>query len=153
MEQIIAQWTAAGPVQPLGPGVWQVGNGAILKEYKNFKQLDRNLLAMRRLKAAGVPVPTIIPTSGGADYCELAERRYCMMTRLPGSPGALHDLMLYEAGRALGQLHIAFQRIDDGTSYWDNSLLREMQGWVRAGFKTHPCPWVTGDERTNPSSN
>ena len=34
-------------------------------------------------------------------------------------------------GRAIAQLHTAFVQCEREVEFWDNSLLKEMKGWIR----------------------
>lgn len=150
MNEILSHWNVGGPVQPLKPTVWQVGGGHILKAYSDHKSLARNLTAMHRLRAGGLPVPAVVPTKAGTDFVQREGLRYIMMTRLPGRPLALGgpaDAQTLEAiGGALGRLHKAFQPLEHDAPYWDNHLLDEMQGWVSAAFQRQPWDGVTHEE-------
>lgn len=40
-----------------------------------------------------------------------------------------------EMGRIIAKLHMAFKECENQEEFWDNSLLTEMQGWIRNTFR------------------
>ncbi len=41
------------------------------------------------------------------------------------------NIIVWEMGRAIAQLHTAFVQCEREVEFWDNSLLKEMKGWIR----------------------
>jgi len=103
------------------------------------KAMQRNVAMMRVLHESENPVPEIIQLPDGRDYVELEDRGYVLTTKLRGRNVVqlmeYNDPWFFELGAVVARLHIAFQKCENKISYWNNSLLEEMQGWVSRDLK------------------
>ena len=134
IESVLSVWGLEGKrIVQRYHSVWEIGNGYMLKVYSDKNQLDRNIKMLTILHDFNIPVAEIICTRSGEKYT-VSEKHYYMLTgKLKGNN--ISDIrnfgLAYSMGDAIGQLHIAFQKCEDKLSVEDNSLLVEMNGWVR----------------------
>lgn len=49
-------------------------------------------------------------------------------------------------GEVIAGLHVAFQKCETKLAFWDNSLLDEMQGWIRTELEKRGWPLVSQEE-------
>lgn len=134
MEEIIKKWNIESTPVPVYHSAWDINNSYILKVYDNPAALQRNIVIMRALYEAGIPVPKIIKLPDGRDYLEDKDRSYVLTTKLKGrnitNLNECDDGWFFEFGTILAKLHIAFQACEEHISCWKGSLLEEMNGWV-----------------------
>ena len=121
---------------------WQVGEEYVLKVYQDRKMLERNLKMLEILNETGIPVGKVISDKSGKQYVSDGSHFYFLSEKLSGSNilqiGA--DTELAETmGSVIADLHIAFQKCESEGEFWNNSLLEEMNGWIREQFEE--CAW------------
>lgn len=121
---------------------WQVGEEYVLKVYQDRKMLERNLKMLEILNETGIPVGKVISDKSGKQYVSDSSHFYFLSEKLSGSNilqiGA--DTELAETmGSVIADLHIAFQKCESEGEFWNNSLLEEMNGWIREQFEE--CEW------------
>lgn len=121
---------------------WQVGEEYVLKVYQDRKMLERNLKMLEILNETGIPVGKVISDKSGKQYVSDGSHFYFLSEKLAGSNilqiGA--DTKLAETmGSVIADLHIAFQKCESEGEFWNNSLLEEMNGWIREQFEE--CAW------------
>lgn len=118
--------------------VWQIGNEYVLKCYNESESLRRNILINLHLDEMGIPVGKLFQTSKGEQYIESDGQFFFVSQRLRGSNivslkygNKIAEVM----GEIIAKLHIAFKNLENKMEPWDNSLLCEMNGWVRESFE------------------
>lgn len=112
---------------------WKINESHVLKVYSDRKQLERNIRISSVLLDCGIPVAETVCTKAGEPYIKCRNRFFVMTKKLEGSN--LTDIkdkrLAWEIGGAMARLHAAFRKCEKEISFWDNSLLKEMKGWVR----------------------
>ncbi len=133
LKVIMPKWNLKGEylVQKY-PTVWEVDHSYMVKIYDNKEQLERNIKILSQLLDCGLPVAKIVFASSGQTYVMDDGKYYLMTRKLKGSNMTnIYDLNLaWQMGAVIGQLHVAFQKCESKISFWDNSLLNEMKGWI-----------------------
>ena len=121
---------------------WQVGEEYVLKVYQDRKMLERNLKILEILNETGIPVGKAISDKTGNQYVSEGSHFYFLSEKLSGSNilqiGSDTELA-GTMGSVIADLHIALQKCESEGEFWDNSLLDEMNGWVREQFEE--CAW------------
>lgn len=139
IEQIISLWGIEGrQISQIYPTAWEVSTLAeinhsyVVKIYDNKEQLERNIKILTILAKCSIPVAEVIPARTGEQYVKHENNYFLMSKKLPGSNVTdIKDLaMTFKMGRAIAQLHNAFIECEKTIDFWDNSLLKEMKGWV-----------------------
>ena len=49
-------------------------------------------------------------------------------------------------GEIIADLHVAFKKCEDTELFWNNSLLDEMNGWVKSGFEASNWKYISKEE-------
>jgi Ser/Thr protein kinase RdoA (MazF antagonist) len=134
IEELLKEWKIdCIPVQ-IYHSAWNINNSYVLKAYDNPKVLQRNIVMMKTLHEAGIPVPKIIKLPDKRNYLTHNGMMYVLTTKLDGKNivnlNECDDIWFFEFGKILGKLHIAFLECAKSISYWNNSMPEEMQGWV-----------------------
>lgn len=114
----------------------------MLKVYQNRKMLERNLKMLEILHETGIPVGKVISDKTGKQYVSEGSQFYFLSEKLSGSNILQigNDTKLAETmGGVIADLHIALQKCESEGEFWNNSLLDEMNGWVKEQFKE--CAW------------
>lgn len=138
IKQIINVWNIEGEkLKQIYDSAWQVGEDFVLKKYKDVNMLQRNIKMLTILEDMGIPVAGIVLTTDKKTYAEDDEYYYILTNKLSGSN--ITDIhkntaIASEMGRALGKLHKAFRECEIQDEFWDNSLLKEMNGWIKTAF-------------------
>lgn len=117
---------------------WQVGEEYVLKVYYDLKMLKRNLKMLHLLSELDIPVGQIVPTQDNASYVSLDKAFHFLSKKLPGSKITRmdrHPNLALQMGEIIAKLHVAFKKCETLDDIWDNSLLDEMNGWVRERLK------------------
>lgn len=134
IKEIMKEWNVkCTPVQ-IYHSSWNINNSHILKVYDDPTTLLRNIAMMKSLYEAGIPVPEIAKLQDGREYLESNRRYYVLTSKLDGK-NIIHikdcgDEWFFMFGTILAKLHLAFQECEKNISYWNNSMLEEMEGWV-----------------------
>lgn len=120
----------------------------MLKVYHDLDMLKRNLKILHILDSMNIPVGKIVPTRKGELYIVDEDVYYFLSEKLNGSNlvqiNNEHNIAL-KMGEIIANLHIAFQRCEDVASFWNNSLLDEMNGWVKNNFEKHQWKYIKKD--------
>lgn len=138
MKEIIKNWTIEGAMEEnitqIYHSAWSVGDDYVLKEYTKPANLHRNIQMFQILGKEGVPVPQVVSLGNGADYYEENGKFYLLTTKLKGrnvvEEKNLDEEWFWKFGSVLAKLHLAFRQCEKTMSFWNNSLLEEMEGWV-----------------------
>lgn len=118
--------------------VWQIGEDYVLKVYNEPESLKRNITINRHLESMGIPVGKLICTCEGEQYIEDKGQFFFVSTRLQGSnilSLKFGDKIALAMGEIIAKLHIAFDSLEDKIEVWDNSLINEINGWVKESFE------------------
>lgn len=134
MEQILPLWgIEIKQLSQIYPSTWEVNNSYVIKVYDDKNQLERNVKILTILLDQNIPVARVVPTSAGKNYVEYQNAYFFMSEKLQGSN--LSDIkdekMAWKMGCAIARLHMAFLKCEKEIEFWDNSLLEEMNGWIR----------------------
>ncbi len=136
IQSILPLWDLPDvPLHQLYDTVWQVGDSYVIKAYTDLSALERNLTLTRILDSMGIPVGAPLPTREDQPYAVYGEHYFLVSRRLPGRK--LLQVGVSEArcmGQVLARLHLAFRQCEQAAEFWNNSLLSEMEGWVRSSF-------------------
>lgn len=150
IKDILSNWSLQGEVKQIYATTWSVSEGYVIKVYTERSGMDRNITMLKTLHQAGIPVAEVIPANSGRDYYEEGERYYVMTRRLPGSNlaglGQEPKEICYRMGNVIGRLHLAFQKCEEKLTFWDNSLLEEMTGWVQEKLRDSEWSDIREDE-------
>lgn len=150
IQQIINEWDIEGrEVKQIYDSAWQVGERAVLKTYKDVNLLQRNIKVLTILEDMGIPVGSIIFTKDEKSYAKDDEYYYLLTNKLSGSN--ITDIhknkeIASEMGRVLAKLHKAFKECETQDEFWNNSLLKEMKGWISAVFAKDNWKFIEEDK-------
>ena len=127
---------------------WEINNSYVIKKYDNEEQLKRNIKILTILSDCDIPVSEIVLTKTGEKYIEYGNTYFLMSRKLQGSniTDIKDKVMAYKMGCAIAQLHRAFLTCEKEIEFWDNSLLKEMTGWVKDTLINNDWQIVTEDE-------
>jgi Ser/Thr protein kinase RdoA (MazF antagonist) len=135
IRQIINEWDIAKKdVKQIYDSAWQIGEDFVLKTYEDVNMLQRNIKILTILEDMGIPVGGIVLTKDKKTYAIDNEYYYILTNKLSGSNIAdVHEntAIASEMGRVLARLHKAFKECETQDEFWDNSLLKEMNGWIK----------------------
>lgn len=141
IQKIVEHWNInCTPVQ-IHMSVWDINNQYILKEYSDLSVLQRNIIMYETLDHEGIPVPRIIHLSDGRKYFEQDGKFYVLTSKLKGKnivcSEVTNDKLFFQIGTVLSVLHKVFIKCEPKISYWNNSLLEEMKGWVKRNLNQY----------------
>ncbi len=149
IKHIITNWNITNPIfTQIYDTAWQIGNEYILKIYKNPDMLERNIKIITILDNMEIPTGKIILSKKETTYIHDDKYYYILLEKMQGSNivSLKNNLALAaEMGEILARLHIAFKECEIQNEFWDNSLLNEMNGWVRNFFQD--TDWKYIDEK------
>ena len=136
-------------VKQLYKTTWQIGEQYVLKVYQNLEMLERNLKILRILDDMKIPVGKIVSTHDNKQYI-WSDDVFCFLSKkLSGSNiigiGDNMNIAL-TMGEIIADLHIAFKKCEDEDVFWNNSLLDEMNGWVKENFENSDWKYVSKGE-------
>lgn len=134
IEQILPLWGMENrKIRQVYPSAWEIDHSYIIKTYENKEQLERNVKISEILSDCNIPVAQIVPTKAGEKFAGHKDLSFLMTKKLQGSNIALikDSKTIRKMGCAIAKLHKAFLQCEKSMTFWDNSLLKEMKGWVR----------------------
>lgn len=117
---------------------WRIGDDFVLKIYTDKEALERNLTTLGTLSKMNIPVGKIVKTDSGEDYVSDENNYYFLAERLKGSNIVRlgnNKNFARKIGGIIADLHLAFKKCEDKAVFWNNSLLEEMNGWVKENFE------------------
>ena len=149
ISEIITHWGLTSiSVKQIYDTAWQVGDKYILKVYDNLHRLERNLKMINTLEEMNIPVGRIVYSSENKMYVTDGEYHYFLAEKLPGSNivdiNAASDIAV-SMGETIAALHRAFQVCEKSDVFWNNSLLDEMNGWVKGAFEENGWKFICRD--------
>ena len=117
---------------------WQIGEGHVLKVYQDKEGLERNIKVLKVLEQMRIPVGKIVPAHENKLYVQYEDKFYFLSEKLQGKNiiqiGNNRNLA-EKMGGIIADLHLAFAKCDESDSFWNNSLLGKMNGWVKQNFE------------------
>lgn len=127
---------------------WEVKDAWIIKVYDDLRQMERNIKILTVLRGCNIPVAEILPTKAGEKYVAQEGRYFLATGKLPGSKivDLREEAAVRRMGAAIARLHQAFLRCEKELDFWDNSLLKEMQGWIRENLEQNGWQIVGKEE-------
>lgn len=145
--EILKEWGIENiEIKQIYDSAWQVGEEYVLKVYDNPENLERNIRLISMLSGLGIPVGDLINTVQEKSYAKDNNSYYILTKRLKGnaivSSNQLEKLAL-PMGRVIAELHKAFSECEKQEDFWDNSLLREMKGWIKDALEADGWPHVS----------
>lgn len=133
LEGLLDHWHLSGVLVAAGRSSWSIEDKYLLTAYKSHHKLQRHVNVLKTLDHAQVRVAKLVPLADKRLYLQVDDVYYVLTTKLKGKAMTSldkcdHDMK--DLGRLIGSLHVAFKLCQEKMSYWHNSLLEEMQGWV-----------------------
>lgn len=139
MRKILDCWgLSAMNLKQIYDTTWQVGDNYVLKKYDDLDMLKRNLKILRILEKQNVAVGCVVAEDTGKMYVKKGDSYYVLSEKLAGNN--LVDLHEFPnigvvMGEIIAELHLAFKKCEQEECFWNNSLLAEMNGWIRESFE------------------
>lgn len=142
MQKILSNWSISGEIRQIYPTAWSIGEGYVMKIYKQEDEpsLLRNIKITQMLSKTDIPVADVVSTISGEPYFSDNKSLYVVTHKLRGCNIVnikSGDGIARRMGETIGRLHLAFQQCDGDIEFWDNSLLDEMNGWVKENIFKH----------------
>ena len=139
IKMILKHWEMADQtIKQIYDTTWQIGEGYVLKVYQDKEGLERNIKVLQILEQMKIPVGKIVPVHENELYVQYEDDFYFVSEKLQGKNITQigNDRNLAEKmGGIIADLHLAFVKCDENDSFWHNSLLDEMNGWVKKNFE------------------
>ena len=136
-------------VTQTGPSTWQVGDEYVLKVYRDMEMLERNLKILRILDEIHIPVNKVVTTKDNEQYISSEDVFWFMSKKLLGNNivqiGNNMSIALM-MGEIIGDLHVALKKCEEVDEFWNNSLLDEMNGWVKNNFESNNWKHISKSE-------
>ena len=139
IKAFLCKWGLQGEsITQIYSTVWQIGESFVLKVYEEPKSLKRNITINQHLHNMGIPVGKLINTLKEEQYVEADRQYFFMSEKLSGSNIVslkFGDKIAEKMGGIIANLHIAFDSLEGKVELWNNSLIEEMNGWVKESFE------------------
>lgn len=150
IQKIMNEWDIGEKdVKQIYDSAWQIGEDHVLKTYEDINMLQRNIKILTVLEDMEIPVGGIVLTKDKKAYAKDDEYYYILTNKLSGRHMTdIHKntAMASEMGRVLARLHKAFKECEAQDKFWDNSLLKEMKGWIRDVFVKNNWKYMNESE-------
>lgn len=150
IDTVLAHWDLQdSEIKRIYDTAWQVGDDYVLKVYQDEKMLKRNLKMLQILTKQDIPVAQIIPTGDGAEYVFADGAFYFLSKKIPGNNISRIDSdspIARSMGEIIASLHAAFQKCESQDTFWDNSLLDEMNGWIKESMEKNGWQRISKEE-------
>lgn len=148
--QAVGNWGLEGKdIRQIYSTTWQVGEDYVLKVYQNFSMLERNLKILHLLEGMGIPVSKNIVALNNEQYIFCDNQFYILSGKLPGNNIVKigNDIRIaVMMGEIIADLHKAFKKCEEADVFWDNSLLDEMNGWVKRQLEANDWKLIDKEE-------
>lgn len=135
IEQVMTKYGIKGEIKRIYGTAWNIGDEFVLKKYVNFEELKRNVDVLSILYSEQIPVPKIIATSNNEKYLKDKENYWLLTTKLKGcnivNVNKCNEQWFFKMGEIIARLHKAFDKCEGKINCWNNSLLGEMESWIR----------------------
>ena len=146
IRQIINEWDIEKKdVKQIYDSAWQIGEDYVLKTYEDVNMLQRNIKILTILEDRGIQVGGIVLTKDRKTYAKDTEYYYILTNKLVGSNITnIHKdtVIVSEMGKVLARLHKAFKECETQDEFWDNSLLKEMNCWIKEVFVKNSWKYI-----------
>ncbi|MEE0266189.1 MAG: CD3324 family protein [Acutalibacteraceae bacterium] len=150
IQTLLPQWNLHNEaIKQIYNSTWQIGDSYVLKLYSESESLQRNILINQHLDKMGIPVGRLLKTNNGALYTEDNGQYFFVSEKLKGSNIVKLKLRNNKAemmGEIIANLHIAFKSFEDKAEFWENSILDEMNGWVKESLEKSGWHNISCDE-------
>lgn len=150
IKSILIQWGMKDQnIKQIYNTTWQIGEGYVLKVYQDKEGLERNIKVLQILEQMEIPVGKIVPVHENELYVQYEDNFYFLSEKLRGKNIIQigNDRNLAEKmGGIIADLHLAFAKCDETHSFWNNSLLEEMDGWVKQNFEDSGWEQINREE-------
>lgn len=157
IKALLWEWGLQGEsITQIYSTVWQVGDSFVLKVYEEPKSLNRNITINQHLDNMGIPVGKLIYTIKEEQYVEADGQYFFMSEKLSGSNIVslkFGDKIAERMGEIIANLHIAFDSLEDKVELWDNSLIKEMNDWVKESFEKNGWQNLSREDYINVVEN
>ena len=151
IEQILPIWgMESKQLLQIYPSAWEVNHDYVIKVYDDKKELERNIKISEILSECAIPVAKAVLTKTGEKYVEHKNIYFLMSKKLQGNNiSDIKDCTIaWKMGCAIAQLHKAFVQCEREIEFWDNSLLKEMKGWIRENLANNEWEILNKEEYT-----
>ncbi|MBQ2283694.1 MAG: phosphotransferase [Agathobacter sp.] len=150
ISKILFRWgIQKGEEKQIYDTTWQIGERYVLKVYQSKEMLERNLKVLQILADMDIPVGKIVLTCDKDCYVEEEGQFYFLSEKLSGKNvlriGDNMDLAV-KMGEIIADLHIAFKKCENADTFWNNSLLEEMKGWIKDSFEVRGWRYISREE-------
>ena len=148
--QVIRNWGLENrDIKQIYNTTWQIGDEYVLKVYQNLNMLERNLKILQILDDMDIPVGKIVPTKDMEQYIS-CDDLFCFLSRKLSGSNIVRigndGNLAYTMGEIIADLHMAFKKCEDTDVFWNNSLLDEMNGWVKNNLEANDWKYITKEE-------
>ncbi len=130
---------------------WRIDDNYIMKTGNDVDSIRRHIAVTNCLRRFGIPVAEIVPTLEKDAILIIDGHYYLLSKRLPGKHiENIYDqdycLIARRSGEVIANLHRALLDAQQEIKCWDNSLLDEMQGWIKAYFDVNGYSLISRQE-------
>ncbi len=150
LREVLGHWELQeSEIRQVYDTAWQIGENYILKTYQDAEMLQRNLNVLHLLEEESLPVGSIILTLDGAQYVSRGDSFYFLSQKLEGSNIVKIDnaeAIALLMGETIATLHVALKKCEVRDSFWNNSLLGEMNGWVKEKLASRNWSYISGED-------
>lgn len=149
IEEILSVWgMEGGKIVQIYPSAWEIDGSYVIKRYEDKEQMERNSQIAAILSACHIPVADVVPAKNGAVCIAHKDTYFLMSKKLQGNnlSDRKDQTTAYKMGCAIARLHGAFLQCEKEMEFWDNSLLKEMKGWVRETFTGQEWQMISREE-------
>lgn len=153
IQKILDEWGLQDKeIKQIYDTTWQVGDSYVLKVYYNLDMMERNIKILQTLEEMNIPVGKIVSTNDSKPYVSKEDVFYLLSKKLPGNNivriGNDRNIAL-QMGGIIAELHIAFKKCESADVFWNNSLLDEMNGWVKDKFQSNNWQYISKENYEN----
>lgn len=135
VQQVMTKYGIECDIKQIYSTAWNIGDEFVLKKYVNYEELKRNVDVLSILYSEQIPVPKIIATPNNEKYLKDKENYWLLTTKLKGcnivNVNKCNEQWFFKMGEIIARLHLAFDECEGKIKCWNNSLLGEMESWIR----------------------
>lgn len=152
-EKIVKVYGLTGEPKQIYTSAWNINNEYVLKKYTDINELQRNIDIIRILYGEKIPVPQIINLPDGNLYYKDEKQYWILTSKLKGSNivdvNKCDNKWFFRMGQIIAKLHHAFDKCENRISYWNNSLLGEMESWIKKNICESNVSYVSAGDLEN----
>lgn len=153
MMRILKEWNIEDEkVVNICNSTWDISDKYILKAYDELDMIERNIQIVSILSTMNIPVSKIINTKDNKKYVTFNNKYYLLTLKVKGeniSNVQQNKNLIYELGEIIGHIHLALKECENKITFWDNSLLKEIQGWVKDELIKDNWKLISKEEYSN----